>query len=775
MVDGAIAMPVPAPVARVFAESGDAADARESAGIVRVETGPAAVRLPRPRPSASDAEAAGADGTVVEASPPASAAPVAAAAAPPAPAPAAAAAAPATPSVEEEPAGPATTGAIATSALPPLPKPRPEISPRYMAKLLAESHFGFMPDAALKAAIDAVLAGQYTDARSRVAGHADPLAADLVEWLVARQPDSGFSAAEIIAVLKSRPGWPEPERLRLRAEQAFHALGPEDEAVLTFYSETTPRSIGGRLAFAGALRAAERKEEAVAIVREMWREDTLSSGQAASVLARFGSELKRDDHIYRFRRLVLNRRSADAAVQAQLLGSGYGDLARAVIAVLDRDGRGKRLLDGVANRFSRDPLYVFARIRLLRRAGEPVKAANLLVPHSADSKLAGDADVWWLERQDLSRALLDRKAFDLAYKVAAAGRPVGASQRAEAAFHAGWYALRFLKDPKLAEPHFRALADLATLPRTRSRASYWLGRTYEAADKTEAARLAYSEAARFGGTFYGQLAREKIGLSTTGLERSPPPSATDRLRFAEREGVHAIRLLVGAGHRELAHPFFRTLAETAETAGEAALVTALARRIRQPHAGTQAAAIAERRGLAVASLPAPFIGVPPDLPLPETVDRALVYAVVRQESAFNSQATSNVGARGLMQLMPATARATAANAGLPFSVARLTSDPLYNATLGAEHLGELLDRLNQSYVLTFVAYNAGPGRSRDWVKAYGDPRGGAVDPIDWIERIPFDETRNYVQKVMENLQVYRSRIGYPLSLTEDLIRGGPQG
>jgi soluble lytic murein transglycosylase len=128
-----------------------------------------------------------------------------------------------------------------------------------------------------------------------------------------------------------------------------------------------------------------------------------------------------------------------------------------------------------------------------------------------------------------------------------------------------------------------------------------------------------------------------------------------------------------------------------------------------------------------------------------------------------------------MQLMPATAKATARNAGLPFSVQRLTTDPHYNATLGAFHLGELLDRLNRSYILTFVAYNAGPGRARDWVKAYGDPRGGAVDPIDWIERIPFDETRDYVQKVMENLQVYRSRIGHPLSLTEDLVRGGPQG
>ena len=225
----------------------------------------------------------------------------------------------------------------------------------------------------------------------------------------------------------------------------------------------------------------------------------------------------------------------------------------------------------------------------------------------------------------------------------------------------------------------------------------------------------------------------------------------------------------------MAGPFLAALGENVDTPGEVALLTTLARRIGRPEAGSQAAAEAEERGLKVACLPALFFGVPADLRTPDAVDRALVYAVVRQESAFNHTAVSHAGARGLMQLMPATARATARNASIPFSEQRLTTDPLYNATLGAHHLGELLGGLKRSYVLTFVGYNAGPGRALQWVRDYGDPRGGEVDPIDWIERIPFDETRDYVQKVMENLQLYRSRIGHPLSLTQDLVRGGPQG
>lgn len=663
---------------------------------------------------------------------------------------------------EAEPEG--STPAAETAAVPPEPE-----------KLSPEILFGFPPDEALRTVLDAVTAGQYDEARNLADQHGDPLVPALVKWLIVRDPDSGVGPAEVISVILSHTGWPEPDRLRLRAEQAFHALGPDGPTVLTFYSLTGPRTIGGKLAFAGALREAGRTEEATEIVRGLWREDTLSTGQAASVLARFGQELRRDDHLYRFRRLVLNAQSAEAKAQAEFLGEGYEALARAVIAVIDRNKEGTRLLKDVAPKFFADPLYVFARVRQLRRSGEHVEAARLLLQSKSDAELPGDSDIWWDERRDLSRALLDRGTPDLAYKVVAASRPAGEGSRVEAAFHAGWYALRFLKDPELAEPRFRDLLALATLPRTRARASYWLGRTFEAQGKPAAARLAYGEAARFGATFYGQLAREKVGLVTTGLERVPAPSALDRLRFANRDPVKAIRLLVSAGHGERALPFFRGLAERIDSPGEMTLLTNLARRVGQPRAGVAAAAVAEQRGVQVASLPAPFLGVPKGVPLPDAVDRALVYSVVRQESAFNHQATSNVGAQGLMQLMPATAKATARAAQLPFSAQRLTSDPLYNATLGAEHLQELLDRLDSSYVLTFVAYNAGPGRARDWVRAYGDLRGGTVDPVDWIERIPFDETRNYVQKVMENLQIYRSRIGYPLSLSEDLIRGGSQG
>jgi soluble lytic murein transglycosylase len=656
----------------------------------------------------------------------------------------------------------------------PLPRPRPELNDADMSRLLALDFYGFAPDFTLKRTLDAVAEGRYSEARAMAGEHQSPLVPKLVDWLVAGEPDSGMSAAYIIEILASHAGWPQPGNLQLRAEQAFHALGPEGEPVLTFYSQAEPRTVAGRLALAGALRRDHRKDEAERIVRELWREWPLSTSQAGAVLTRFGSMLSQDDHLFRFRRLVLSRQTSQAVAQGEVLGPGHDDLARATIAVLNRNNDAAGLLRDVAPKFLADPLYIFGRAHLLRRAGQPIEAARLLLQTKPDRELEGNGDVWWDERRDLSRVLLDRGTPDLAYRVVADAHPEGESERVEAAFHAGWYALRFLGDPDRAERHFRVLHTLATLPRTQSRASYWLGRTHEAWGRVAAAQLDYVEAARFGGTFYGQLAREKLGMTTTGLERTPKPSALDRIRFTDRELVHVVRLLAASGHAQMASPFLVTLGDTVDTPGEVTLLVSLARRVGEMRAGIRAAAVAEERGVKVAALPAPFVGVPVDLTPPKSVDRALVYAVARQESAFNHEAVSHAGARGLMQLMPATARATARNIRLPFSVQRLTTDPLYNATIGAHHLGELLGGLKQSYVLTFVGYNAGPGRALEWIRAYGDPRNGTADPVDWIERIPFDETRDYVQKVMENLQLYRSRTGHALSLNEDLVGGGPR-
>jgi soluble lytic murein transglycosylase len=664
---------------------------------------------------------------------------------------------------------------VATTGSLPAPVRRPEVGSVAGVLRTADEYHGFEPDQAFAAALDAFDAREYGRARALAENHQDELAAALVEWLIAQQSDSGLGSRPIIDLYLRHPSWPEAERLRLRAEQAFLISRPGADATIAFFSEAKPRTIAGRLALAAAFRDVGRGAESMELVRQLWRTEALTDRQEGDLLGKFGALLTTDDHIYRFRRLALRGDTAEAVAEARFLTEGHTALARAVGAAVKRRPEAEALLAKVPVALADDPLALFVKVRLLRRAGKAVEAGRLLLAGSADAALAGDGDVWLGERLDLSRALVDAGRPALAYAIVASHHAESEASRTEAAFQAGWYALRFLEDPKLARPHFEELLSLATLTRTQARAQYWLARTYEASGDSERARAAYAEAADFGGAFYGQLARQAIGLRTTGLERSPAPSALDRIRFGEREEVRAVKLFVAAGHGQKAFPFLRELGRTIDRPGEIALLTALARRVGQPRAAMMAAVIAEQRGLEVASLTAPFIGVPTGLPLPDRVDRSLVYAVARQESAFNHAATSHAGARGLMQLMPGTARETARNAQMPFSVQRLTTDPLYNATLGAQHLDELLDRVDSSYLLTFVGYNAGPGRVRQWVDAHGDPRAGGVDPIDWIELIPFDETRGYVQKVMENLQVYRSRTGHPLSISQDLVRGGPEG
>ncbi|MGQ7793008.1 transglycosylase SLT domain-containing protein [Faunimonas sp. B44] len=634
-------------------------------------------------------------------------------------------------------------------------------------------YYGFEPDLRLKAALDAVSADDYPRALRLASALPSEFDRRLVTWWVARAPNSGLSAREIRALVDGHADWPDAARMAQRAEEALFRSSPSRGEILAFFAEAPPVTTGAKLAYAGALQAHGEGAKAEAIVRELWRDKKVTRTVAAKIAVNFPDYLTRADHLGRFRQLVLAGRTQDAIDQAQRLGAGYDQFARAVTAVLDRRDEGPTLLKGVSSRFLQDPLYSFAQIRLLRRADKPLAAAQIMLAVDGDEAHLGDGDRWWDERRDLSRQLLDRNMPELAYEVVAGHHAESARDRAEAEFHAGWYALRFLDRPRVAEAHFRKLSEIAGMARTSARAAYWLARAFEAQERHLSARLAYDKAANYGATFYGQLAREKMGLKTTGLERISRPSASDRVGFASNELAKAVRRLAAAGHADRAGIFLRALGSTLDSPGQLSMTATLARRIGQPHTAMAAGKLADSRGIPVAAL-APFIGVPAQVKVPNSVDRALVYAVARQESAFNPTARSHVGAQGLMQLMPATAEATARSINMPFALHRL-SDPHYNATLGAEHLGDLLGRLRKSYILTFVGYNAGPGRAIRWVANYGDPRGGTVDPVDWIERIPFDETRDYVQKVMENVQVYRSRLGKPLSLTEDLMRGVPVG
>ncbi|MBZ8131899.1 lytic transglycosylase domain-containing protein [Afifella sp. IM 167] len=679
------------------------------------------------------------------------------------------------PAPEPEKAEAATQAGEQLAFFGPRPRPQPEgAAAARLARIKNDRPpFGFADANLLKRGLDLVTGDAYTSALAFSRELPSTFDRKLVAWFVARAPISGLSAAEIGAVLERHPDWPEPELLELRAEQAFLRSGPGDGAVRDYYASHQPLTDDGWLKLADAYADAGETGRSRPIVRRLWREKNLRESLSAHILAEHAAALSKQDHLFRFRRLLLQRRSGDAIKVGQAIGPGYDQLARAVAGVIARKKGAEASLMALKDRFRDEPAFEYARVLLLHRDGRNLDAGLRLGLVTRDAAGLGDGDRWWELRKDIARALLDAGYPALAYSVAATHAAVSPEDLVEAEFHAGWLALRYLDSPRAARGHFARIAAVATQPRSIARAYYWLGRAHAAAGAETMARLAYGRAAEHGATYYGQLARDALGIAHTGLEMRPRPSALDRLRFAARDEVHAIKRLAAAGHSFRTRPFFLALGDKLKSPGELALLDTLARRIEEPHLGMLAAARADAEGVDVGALRAPLIVVPTDIPQPDIVDRALLYAVSKQESAFNASATSHVGARGLMQFMPATARSTARQIGLPFSLVRLSSDPAYNATLGAAHLGELLTNLRGSYIMTFAGYNAGPGRAIDWVRRYGDPRGGVTDPVDWVERIPFDETRNYVQKVMENLQSYRSRLGHALSITSDLKHGEP--
>jgi soluble lytic murein transglycosylase len=374
-----------------------------------------------------------------------------------------------------------------------------------------------------------------------------------------------------------------------------------------------------------------------------------------------------------------------------------------------------------------------------------------------DPNVLVDGDDWWDERRLIARKLLDEGKYEDAYQVASLHGAEGAAERIEAEFHAGWIALRFLHKPEQAAKHFAEATNIAGTPISVARAAYWQGRALEAAGAAGDARRHYQRAADKPTTYYGQLAREKLGLPLE-LRRPDQLDAEGREAFEALVPVQALRLLGQIGETELAIALYADLARSFSDSAQLDALGSLAAEQNNPRAMLTVGKTAVQRDFPLDPYAYPVSGIPSFEPVANPVDPAMVYAIARQESAFNPQAQSSAGARGLMQLMPATAKRTAERFGLGFDVKRLTQDPVYNAKIGSAHLSELMGDWKGSYVLAFASYNAGGGNVMKWIKAYGDPRKPGVDEVDWIERIPFHETRNYVQRVLENLAVYRRRL-----------------
>ncbi len=485
-------------------------------------------------------------------------------------------------------------------------------------------------------------------------------------------------------------------------------------------------------------------------------------------MAEFSGLLTTADHRARMNYLMYRERASQAK-RFSTLGEAQS-LYKAWAGVISRAKNVDALIAAVDKSWSKDPALLFIRIENLRRKQDFEAAAKLLEQMPRDRKALINGRAWWDEQRIIARGLADLGQFREAYRIVSRHAATEATDIADAEFHAGWYALRALNDPDTASRHFARILEVSNRPLSASRAWYWLGRASEASKDGKAGQH-FARAAQHSSTFYGQLAAARI--DKPGIEIPyPRPSSADRARFEGREAIQAIARYEAAGHGWRAQSLYRALADQLDSPGELALLSARAEKSEGGHQlSLQIGKTAYARGIDVPALAFP-VGVIPSSANIAGSGKALAYAIARQESAFNPAAVSPADARGLLQLLPSTAKGVAARHGIAYAPEKLTRDPGFNATLGAHYLGEQIDAFGGSYILTFIAYNAGPRKVPEWIERYGDPRGKSIDEVvDWIERIPFPETRNYVMRVMENYQVYKSRLGQKTDILHDLRFG----
>ncbi|MDZ7600587.1 MAG: lytic transglycosylase domain-containing protein [Hoeflea sp.] len=662
-------------------------------------------------------------------------------------------------------AAPLPSGAV------PLPAPRPAVSGETTAAVPRSSPVSSPSVPAsreLKAGLEALGKGNASAARSvRDSMRRDTLDHHILTWAIAVSGLEGVPSAEIARAATELAGWPGLKSLRQLSERAMFFENPPPAQVLAAFGDTRPETARGAILLIRALVATGDTKRARGLASSFWRSVIMEDRDARVFLTEFDRLLDKKDHFRRMEMLLYRDRANDAKPLAEKAEAQ--SLYRAWSAIISSPAKAAGAIAAVHPSWHSEPSYLYLRIRNLRELDRTKEAAELLSRMPRDPDLLVDPDKWWVEARVVSRGLYEKGDAKAAYRLAAAHMAKSPAEFAEAEFHAGWYALRGLKDARSAQKHFSAILSVADGQISKARAHYWLGRAAEAGGGGKSAEY-YALAAQFPSTFYGQLASARLGRKSLNIAY-PSPSEADRVRFAEREAVRAIRKLEDAGFDRRAEILYRALAAELDSPGEVAILAAMAERRGDHRMSLQVGRIAWGRGLDVAALAYP-LGAVPDSANISGAGKALAYSIARQESAFDKAAVSPANARGLLQILPGTAKGVAARHGLPYSHDRLTTDAGYNATLGAHYLGEQINDFGGSYILTFIAYNAGPRRVPQWIERFGDPRGRPIDEVvDWIEMIPFTETRHYVQRVMENYQVYKARLGQPAGIEQDLRFG----
>jgi len=594
---------------------------------------------------------------------------------------------------------------------------------------------------------------RWQEARELMRWGQQPLLNKFILWLDIRRPVR-HDFATIDAFIRENPHWPEQELLQRRAEEAM-TEAIDDQRVLEWFARREPLTTDGYIRLVAALRRSGQLPAATRLARQTWIQQVFGSAQARRFLETQGDLLRLEDHWGRIDRLLWEGQINAARALLERVDEPHRVLARARIGLRSFDRRVDALIAAVPKALQNDPGLLYERFRWRHRQGRYLAAAELLA--TVPRPLAY-GEYWWPEIESLIHHALEQGDVEAAYRLAARHGQRAPREAVEGDWLAGWLALRQLGRPAEALTHFQALYHRASYPISKARGAYWAGRALETLERHTEARLWYQRAASHRETFYGQQAASHLRLAPQPMLIPPRPGDLQVAAFEDHELVRTIHALLALDRPEHIHPLLRRLGELAHQQNDPTLLSLTARlasRLDRLEWLVRIGKERGREGFMVFDAAFPLLDL-----VEQTVDSHtdLVHAIIRQESLFDTGARSHAGASGLMQLMPRTARAVAELLALDYDPRWLVEDPHYNIRLGHAYITRMLDRWDGNHILAIASYNAGPTRVQAWVEQLGDPRNWDVDPIDWVESIPYPETRNYVQRVMENLTVYQSRL-----------------
>ncbi|MBL8630045.1 MAG: lytic transglycosylase domain-containing protein [Rhodospirillaceae bacterium] len=631
------------------------------------------------------------------------------------------------------------------------------------------AHLSAQDREALTEALRAASLSRWSRAFEHAEKTKNPVIRDIIKWAAMRTPGGMVDFGARTAFIEQHPDWPAINELARITETIAQDSGSPAQRI-AWFSKRAPVTTKGKVAYADAVLAAGDLPAAEKLARDAWINGRFDAGEEREFLEQFGRFITPKDHEARLEELLYAEQRPMAERMLNRVSPEKAEIARARIALIGAAGNIEKLIEKLSAQAKEDPGLIYDRIKW-RRTRDRDDEARALLPNKPDT--APRPDLWWKERAILARDSLQNGNAKEAYQIAINHGAIDPVSVSEAEWLAGWIALRFLNDANAALIHFQKVYDTVQLAANLSRGAYWVGRAAEALGRADIAADWYSKAAVHVTTFYGQLAlgRLKGGMTLPQLPQDPIASVPERTSFESKNLTKAVRALADVPGGPYLRPFLLALAESSDFAVDRNMAAELATKLGRADLGVWIARQAGRDRIIIMTHGYPI----PTFAFPEFPEKALQLAIMRQESNFDPSATSPAGALGLMQLMPATAKAMAKTAKANFNKSKLTADPSYNVRLGAQYLHSLVETFDGSYIMAAAGYNAGPGRARQWAQRFGDPRDPTVDAVDWIESIPFSETRNYVQRVMENVIVYRSLLGdtlnVPQTLDRDLKRG----